>query len=246
MSAYTRNFIIGLSLATLLSACADMDELQDPAAPEQPAPTVVEPAAEPLLDPALMRTLDETTEIEGPWLFAFETEPEIVGLTLHGTDQARLAGRVADRDGRREIVYYGAEREAPKTIFDADWLLPAVGAASSTGEMLVCVNRLVGEPSDLTKGDMPDPAGGVDLVCRWSGPRGWTRELVVPRRQAAALWLSDVVALRDGSFRITYSKDMTGLLVDDPTGTEGDGVYRLGFDRGRFGEPEMAHRFRAP
>jgi len=54
------------------------------------------------------------------------------------------------------------------------------------------------------------------------------------------------MAMRDGSFRITYSKDVAGRLVDDSTGTAGDGIYRLRFDRGRFGEPELAYRFQAP
>ncbi len=140
-------------------------------------------------------------------------------------------------------VMYRKNREAPQVVFRKDWLLPAVGAVNRLGDLLVCVNRLVGAPSRLTKGDVPDPANGVDLVCRWRSTRGWAREVRIPR-DGAALWLNDVVAQQDGSFRITYGVDGSGLLVDDPT--EGEGLYRMRFDNGRLGEPELARRFVRP
>ncbi|MFH1529447.1 MAG: hypothetical protein ABIK09_01800 [Pseudomonadota bacterium] len=240
-----RTLMIGLSLLSL-AACVDAVDAPAGTEPEAPAAVAPEPAVAPEVALAAepLQSLDDNTQVEGPWLFAMETTPELLELTLHGTSQERLAGRLADPDGRREIVFYGGQRAAPLVLFRADWLLPAVGAANRAGEMLVCVNRLVGAPSALTRGPVPDPAGGVDLACRWRATRGWTRELRVPRRDTAALWLNDVVAQKDGSFRVTFSKDSTGLLVDDPTRDEG--VYRVRFDSGRFGEPELASRFAQP
>ena len=250
MKTLTSLLTIGL-MFSLAVACAD---LGDPGPiPEQtkeaPEPVAIDPAlavavpAAPVNSVDLSKHLPENVKVDGPWLFAMETTPKMLELKLRGSSRARLAGRLASHDGRREIVFYGAKRQAPKVIFGADWLLPAVGAKNSAGEILVCVNRLVGETSELTKGDMPDPANGVDLVCRWRASRGWAREIVVPRR-GAALWLSDVVARRDGSFRITYGRDQTGILVDDPA--QDEGVYRVRFDRGRLGEPELASRFVRP
>ncbi len=208
--------------------------LVDPAAVGLPA------AAQPQ---APVLPVPENVQVDGTYLFSMETEPEIVELTLHGTVKDRLAGRLADDEGRRKIVYYGPDYRAPQTLFAADWLLPAVGAVNKAGEMLVCVNRLVGAPSVLTKGNVPDPANGVDLVCRWRSGRGWSREFKAPRR-SAALWLTDVLAMRDGTFRIVYAEDATGLMVDDASRDEG--IFRLIFDRGRFGEPERARRFPQP
>jgi hypothetical protein len=50
--------------------------------------------------------------------------------------------------------------------------------------------------------------------------------------------------MRDGTFRIVYAEDATGLMVDDASRDEG--IFRLIFDRGRFGEPERARRFPQP
>jgi hypothetical protein len=242
-----RTLTIGL-LFSGLAACADVP-VETPNAPEAEVPVAAEPVEAPPAAPTavepvdLSRLLPENVEVDGPWLFAMETTPELLALTLHGSSQERLVGRLADRDGRREIVHYGKNRQAPKVIFRKGWLLPAVGAVNRLGDLLVCVNRLVGATSRLTKGDMPDPANGVDLVCRWRSTRGWTREVRVPR-EGAALWLSDVVAQKDGSFRITYGVDGTGLLLDDPA--EGEGTYRMRFENGRFGEPELARRFVRP
>ena len=245
MKTTMRWMTVGL-LFSFLMGCADTPEAPAPEAPvpeaavAEPPAAVTPPAAEPV---DLSRLLPENVEVDGSWLFAMETTPELLPLTLHGSSQERLAGRLADREGRREIVHYGKDRQAPQVIFRKDWLLPAVGAVNRLGDMLVCVNRLVGAPSRLTRGDMPDPANGVDLVCRWRSTRGWAREVTIPR-DGAALWLTDVVATRDGTFRITYGKDGTGLLVDDPA--EGEGIYRLRFDNGRLGEPELASRFVKP
>lgn len=248
MKTTNRMTTVGL-LLSLVMACAETPEAPAPEAPAPEAPAVVEVPAAPAVTPAavepvdLSRLLPENVEVDGPWLFAMETTPELLALTLHGSSQERLAGRLADREGRREILHYGKDRQAPQVIFRKDWLLPAVGAVNRLGDMLVCVNRLVGAPSRLTRGDVPDPANGVDLVCRWRSTRGWAREVTIPR-DGAALWLTDVVATKDGAFRITYGKDGSGLLVDDPA--DGEGIYRLRFDNGRFGEPELARRFVKP
>ncbi len=246
MKTLIRTLVLGL-LLTGLAACADAPVETPPVPAPEAAPAEQPVEAPPALAPAepvdLSRLLPENVEVDGPWLFAMETTPEVLPLTLHGSSQQRLAGRLADRDGRREIVHYGKNREAPQVVFRKDWLLPAVGAVNRLGDLLVCVNRLVGAPSRLTKGDVPDPANGVDLVCRWRSTRGWAREVRIPR-DGAALWLNDVVAQQDGSFRITYGVDGSGLLVDDPT--EGEGLYRMRFDNGRLGEPELARRFVRP
>lgn len=242
MKMTMRILVIGV-LSLMLVACAEEPETTSG---QEPLPTTVVEAATQIPLPAVVqvsapaRALPENVQVEGDWLFAMETTPEVLELPMHGTNQERLAGRLADHEGRREIAYYGANRQAPKVLFRPDWLLPAVGAVNRVGEALVCVNRLIGAPTELTKGNVPDPANGVDLVCRWRSSRGWSREYLVPR-SGAALWLTDVVAKRDGTFRITYAEDGTGQLVDDATRDEG--VYRLEFDKGRLGDPELASRF---
>lgn len=232
-------------LFSLLVACAN--EVAE--APQQVPSTTVSGAAasQPLPAAAQVKApakpLADNVQLEGDYLFSMETTPELLELPFHGTARERLAGRLADPEGRREIVHYGANARAPMTLFEADWLLPAVGAVSSNGDALVCVNRLVGEATTLTKGNVPDPANGVDLACRWRSGRGWSREYLVPRT-GAALWLTDVVALRGGTFRVTYAVDGTGQLVDDAARDEG--VYRIEFDHGRLGTPELASRFQRP
>ncbi len=245
MKTISMTLTIGLAVFWLSACSEESGHQSEPAlqkAVEMPVvqPVMKVPAAQPE-HPAVQ--VAENVEVEGAWLFAMETKPELLELTLHGTSQQRLAGRLADQEGRREIVYYGKGRRAPQVIFPKDWLLPAVGAVNRKGERLVCVNRLVGAPSALTKGNVPDPSNGIDLACRWYSPRGWSREYLLPR-QAAALWLTDVVAKQDGSFRIVYAEDASGLLVDDAT--QGEGVYRVTFNRGRLGEPELASRFAQP
>ena len=241
----TMKILISGLLFTMLAACAS--EVGE--APQQiPATTVAEAAAKQPLPAALQaqapgRPMADNVQLEGDFLFSMETKPELLELPFHGTAQERLAGRLADQEGRREIVHYGANARAPQVLFKADWLLPAVGAASSNGDALVCVNRLVGAPTELTKGNVPDPANGVDLACRWRSGRGWSREYLIPR-SGAALWLTDVVALRGVSFRVTYAQDGTGQLVDDAARDEG--VYRVQFDRGRLGTPELGSRFQRP
>jgi hypothetical protein len=242
-----KNLMICLSLL-VAAACAEVgDTAQEEPAKASPA-AVVEPAQlgvpqQQTPQPAV--SLPQNVVVEGDWLFAMELTPENLDLTLHGTSLDRLSGKLADDEGRRTILYYGPDFRTPQTVFKADWYLPAVGARNSQGEMLVCVNRLVGAPSALTKGSMPDPSNGVDLVCRWHSARGWSREVRVPRT-GAALWLSDVVALREGKFRIVYSDDGTGLMVDDPDEDRVDGTYRVEFDRGRLGQAELASRARRP
>ena len=245
MKNITGILIIGLAVVWLAACTLESGSRSEPKAQntaEMPIaePVVPAPNAQPA-HPAVQ--LAENVEVDGPWMFAMETTPELLELTLHGTSQQRLAGRLADQEGRREIVYYGKNRRAPQVLFPKDWLLPAVGAVNRGGEMLVCVNRLVGAPSALTKGNVPDPSNGIDLACRWFSSRGWSREYLVPR-EGAALWLTDVVAQKDGSFRIVYAEDNSGLLVDDAA--QDEGVYRLSFHRGRLGEPEMASRFPQP
>jgi hypothetical protein len=164
----TMRMILGLSLCWL-AACADVPEASPEAGQEAQPSMLVDPAAVGLPAAAQPQApvlpVPENVQVDGTYLFSMETEPEIVELTLHGTVKDRLAGRLADDEGRRKIVYYGPDYRAPQTLFAADWLLPAVGAVNKAGEMLVCVNRLVGAPSVLTKGNVPDPANGVDLVC---------------------------------------------------------------------------------
>jgi len=240
-----RTLVIAL-LFVIPASCADESEVTlEPTT--LPSPIIDEavkqglPAANQVAVPA--RPLPENVQIEGDWLFAMETTPELLELPFHGSSLERLAGRLTDEEGRREIVFYGAKIRAPKVLFRSDWLLPAVGAVNRTGEALVCVNRLVGAPTELTKGNVPDPANGIDLVCRWRSSRGWSREYLIPRR-GAALWLTDVVAVRGGTFRVTYGEDSTGQLVDDAALDEG--IYRVSFDRGRLGKPELASRFERP
>ena len=213
------------------------------AASQQAVPTGLAPAQPTTSQqPSIPQLPDNVLPAEES-LFAVDTDQQVFELELHGTRDLSLLGELADQEGRRRIVLNDPTKREPEVVFTADWLLPAVGAANRDGEILVCVNRLVGEPTSLTEGKLPDPSQGVDLLCRMRTQAGWQVEVPLPRH-AAGHWLHDVTALSDGRFRVAYSGDSTGFVVDDPQA--GDGMYRVAFQEGHFGTPELARKFRKP
>lgn len=191
------------------------------------------------------RAVTETLAITGEHLFSVDTSTPEFPLVLHGTEGHRLVGRLADEDGRRSIVLVNSRTGAEEVVFEADWLLPAVGAVNGKGTMVVCVNRLAGSPSELTGGQMPDPSQGVDLQCKTYLRKAsrWSKERILFRARKA-LWLYDVTANRRGGFTVAYAADSSGLLVDDPAA--GDGMYRVEFKHGRFGAAVLADKFHVP
>jgi len=235
-------------MLVLLTSCQQVQQQQEPEPLEEAAkaPAAVTEKAEmtpvkavaAVPDEALkgVEKLPENLQLREENLFALDTTTEEFELTLHGTRRFRLIGRLADEDGRRLILLRNS-RGGEETVFAADWLLPAVGATNAAGDMLVCVNRLEGESSDLTEGKMPDPTEGVQLACRAKTSGSWGEEVVLGKG-GAGQWIHDVTATADGSFRVSYNDDKTGLLVDDPE--EGEGIFRVPFKDGRFHTPEMA------
>lgn len=234
----------------LLASCQQVQHLQEPEpaaeAAKAPAPALAEAEKTPAGAAAVsqqatahsgVERLPENLQLREENLFALDTSQEEFELTLHGTRAYRLVGRLADQEGRRSIVLESRRGSSEETVFAADWLLPAVGATNGDGAMLVCVNRLVGQASELTEGNMPDPTGGVELACKFRKSGQWAEEVVLGKG-GVGQWIHDVTATADGGFRVSYNDDKTGLLVDDPT--EGDGMYRVPFKDGRFHTPEMA------
>ena len=240
-----------LCVLLLLASCQQFQQVgePEPAAKAVRVPPAVNSATEKTVVPAPsaapegVAKLPANLQLREENLFALDTLQEEFQLTLHGTRSFRLVGRLADEEGRRTIVLEDHRGGGEEVVFTADWLLPAVGATNAAGNMLVCVNRLVGESSDLTEGAMPDPTEGVDLVCRARNAGKWENEVVLGKG-GAGQWIHDVTATADGGFRVSYNDDKTGLLVDDPS--EGDGMYRVPFNDGRFQTPEMAAKSMPP
>lgn len=249
-------FSIGLSLS-LPGCLEDANELIPGQTPVEPAKLEASPGA---TDRALVSKkpdgsltqasaapaqpsvpIPKNIELNDDNLFGLNTDKIEYELTLHGTRSYRLVGRLASPDGKREILLNKTGARITEEVFSADWLLPAVGAVNANGNMLVCVNRLAGEPSSLTEGNMPDPTQGVDLMCRIRVNGIWENEVTLPRH-ATGHWLYDVTVVPGGGYRVAYSGDSTGLMVDDPQ--DGDGMYRVVFEHGVFRKPAMSRPFR--
>lgn len=133
----------------------------------------------------------------GSHLFSMNTETQEFELPVRGSRKSKLFGVLAAQDGRRKVVVREGDEE--QVIFPADWILPGVGALSDGGELAVCVNRLSGSATIITKGSMPDPTGGLGLVCRLSREGQWLGAQLLSGK-GEALWLRDVVA-RPGGLR---------------------------------------------
>lgn len=253
----TRRVTTCLALMLLiLAGCQEPGELldkeQSPGAagqqqaennPEGNEPAVMPDPTQPQIPYGEPQQLPGNVHPDEDSLYAVDTTQAEFELTLHGTRNFRLVGRLASPDGKRQIVLLAQGGRTSEVVFDTGWLLPAAGAVNAQGEMLICVNRLVGEPSELTEGNLPDPSHGVDLVCRKRTASGWQKEVPLPRH-VTGHWLHDVTAMNDDSFRVSYSGDATGFMVDDPK--DGDGMYRVPFREGRFLKPELAAKFRKP
>lgn len=250
-----RLLLVSFSMVALFWACQDVQEEYQPTQlAEEPAAATTEPGQNPApegVDPAALQAIPEpvkpahlpmpeSLELLDDHLFAMDTADEIYPLVFHGSRNYALEGHLTDAEGRREIILRNVrEGTIEELVFPSGWLLPAVGAMNERGDILVCVNRLVGSPTTLTKGTMPDPMQGIDLVCRWRSKRGWSNEIKLLRKSAGQ-WLYDITARRSGSFWVSFSNDKSGLLVDDPE--HGDGMYRVQFSRGRFEIPTVARR----
>ena len=222
------------------SSMPDPIPLSTPAPTEEPA---VESAKVNLPAPSVEAApLPENLEIDEEGFFSLDTVTQEFPLTLAGSDTMSLVGRLASPEGKREIVLVlrGGEEEV---VFSADWLLPAAGAVSGSGDLLVCVNRLTGKPTALTEGKMPDPRQGVELACRMRTADGWQREVLLPRGDGAH-WLIKLTARRDHSFWVAFSRDKSGLMVSDPE--PGDGIYRVAFKDGAFGASKLVRSWPLP
>jgi hypothetical protein len=174
-------------------------------------------------------------------LFEVDTQQAEFPLDVHGGSGVELAGKLADASGRRTVVFRprgGAE----EVVFPAAWNLPAVAAVGSDGSVLVCGNALTGAPSSLTTGGLPDPRSGVALTCRLRRSGGWDAP-AAPASGSEAHWLVDVTPSSDG-FEVLYSRDQSRLLMGQPS--PGDGLFRVRFSRGAFGQPELVENYDPP
>lgn len=173
---------------------------------------------------------------EGSHLFSLNTETQEFELPVRGARNLKLVGILSSADGQRRVVL----REAGKDVevFPAGWLLPGVGAMSDGGTVVVCVNRLVGAATVLTRGAMPDPGAGLALMCRLRKDGMWLDGAVLTPDEGA-FWLKDVMPRSGGRFWVVYMQDRSGRLVTLPE--PGDGAHRVSFDDSGFGVPKMVH-----
>ena len=185
--------------------------------------------------------LPENVELDGDTFFGLDNETPEMPATLTGMVGASLTGRLSSPEGEREIIlnFRGDE----EVVFTGGWNLPPVGAFGEEGDALVCMNRLVGEPTRLTEGNVPDPRLGVDLVCRHRVNGVWRKEVKLARDGAAA-WLINVLPRRGGSYWVVCSTDHYGMMFSDPE--PGDGIYRVAFADGKLNSPQLAREFKPP
>jgi hypothetical protein len=179
---------------------------------------------------------------QGDVLFELDTTTQVFDLPMDGGGGATLSGNLTDSDGRREIVYRDTKGGQPEIVFPSDWNLPAAGVVTDNGGVVVCGNRLTGSPSELTKGDMPDPRGGVELRCRRRGQADWGGTVVLDH-DPGANWLIQI-RKRNGTVYVTYSHDEEGILIGAPTGN--DGQYIAPLEGGKFGPRELVKNFDPP
>lgn len=228
LRALFRTMLIGLLLCTVAGILvhafvAPMDTWWDRIAGTEPEPA--EPGELPPLDPAIA-----LADPDAP-LYALDTETPRVELPLTNAGGS-LVGELAD-GGRRRILY-APEGGAAEEVFPAEYNLPGAGLAVA-GRLFVCANRLVGAPSELTEGAMPDPRGGVELWCRERGSSGWAEPARLPL-DGGAPWLAE---LRPGagSVVVRYVRDQASTLVGQPRA--GDGLFAVTFDGSGYGSPTL-------
>ncbi|HRC88211.1 MAG TPA: hypothetical protein PK413_21700, partial [Thermoanaerobaculia bacterium] len=142
----------------------------------------------------------------------------ILGDTTH-----EVATPLSRPTGERDVVYrkVGGGGSTVLNTASPSWNLLAAGIQLSGGRTAVCWNRLVGTDSAATHGTMPDPRGGVALLCRtWNGT-AWGAEQVISAGQPAS-WLQELKLNAQGKAVVVYLKDSFGTLFN--TGKPGDGI----------------------
>jgi hypothetical protein len=197
-----------LAAALLLAACGGAPELplEDEAAASARAP------------------LPDGLELPEGSLFSVDatTDRFVIEVRRGG---ASIEAVLADPDGRRNLLWVEDGREVP--LADAGWVLPPAAASATSGDAAVCWSTLIGEPSELTVGALPDPRDGVTLTCRLQRDGVW-----LPSRPlastATAAWLVDVVRADDG-YDVTWLQD-EGLLVHSSTSADGPWTARISGD----------------
>ncbi len=180
--------------------------------------------------------LPDALELPEGSLFSVDTSTERVAVPAAGAPGVSVVGVLADRQGRRSLQVEGGRWDG-ELVRVAGWVVLSA-AASSDGLLAVCWSELVGAPSTLTEGVLPDPTDGVDLLCRFRSEAGWTSaQDVAPGAPAA--WVQGLTASEEG-FELQYRRDSGLLLVD--TAPE-DGSYLRSIGPGQSPGP---HRRAAP
>lgn len=208
--------------------CAENSE---PEAGHSTLPPTVAPEAAPV-KPGL--ELPQGMAYEPGTDYHMEVEQAETALPVAGSAQHQLLGRLASPDGKRVLVMRfpdgGEEEVAP-----AGWYALGAAAVRYGGEIAACFNELVGAPSSLTRGEVPDPRNGVDLVCRVRGADGWGVAMR-PKRTEGALWLANLVG-HAGGFNVVMFKDLRGTLIGDVL--PGEGKFGVLLTADGMGEPEF-------
>ena len=162
-------------------------------------------------------------------LFAFDTVTHEVSYSLDGGKGARLVGRLSGARGQRAVVYI-SDDGAAEEVFEADWTVASVGAASSSGAAVVCVNRLDGPRRDDA---LPDPRDGVWVRCRHRSADGIWGPTVILVEGSGAWWLVEVRVTDPAGFEVVWSRDASGAF--EPELEPGDGLFHAAFGPEGFG-----------
>jgi hypothetical protein len=171
-------------------------------------------------------------------LFRLDTQTAVYEYPVTNAIDLTLKAEIADGDGRRKILLKHDFVDDAIVIADAGWhLFPAAALSKQGMGQIVCFNRLVGTPTEMTAGAMPDPTHGVHLYCRVFMGTGWSPELRVAA-DAHAAWLRKVEVTPNGYFVITAYHD-DGWFMG--RAKEGHGTYAHMYDSSGHVKSELIH-----
>jgi hypothetical protein len=224
--------ILVLASVLLLAGCPANGIGDDPPADPTPTPTPSVGDDDDVVDPA--PEMPEGLDVPAGHLFSVDATRSVFALPIAGDPSHELIGRLADSDGRREILY-GPTGESDQVVVPAAWVLPAVASLGPTGVTALCWSALTGNTSELTEGAMPDPTQGVSLFCRVLRSDGWSEPVRMGSHGVAA-WIMALEPQPNGDFEVQYWSD-EGWLVR-PT-TLQDGLYSQMLLDGEPGKSEV-------
>jgi hypothetical protein len=155
--------------------------------------------------------------------FSMDLSADEYPVEVDGEAGSEICNPLAGGSGQRDVVYRPAGG-GPVTVVNTvanSWNFWALGIKTPGGRLAVCWNRLVGADTGATRGAMPDPRGGVALVCRTRDGGAWSAERVISAGLPAA-WLTDLKVDGAGRAVVEYQRDSFGTFFN--SGKPGDGL----------------------